>query len=177
MSNNITQQYHSLPDLRSAINSYLRTICEETGISLHQEIFRGEIYDDSKVGSVIYQIQFQGKPAILKLQMLRPIHEEADITAALSQYIGDTRIGFPEVLYHQAWDISRGFGYTIFTTVVGQPIYATARATDIEQKDFMTFFEEYRNHLVGKNIFPPDDVEQSVRAFINHRIYHHRSNC
>lgn len=72
MSNKITEKYFIQDDFSQRETDVLAQVTAETGFIVEKEIFRGIIYDKNKVGSLIYKGTFDGKPAVLKLQGLKP---------------------------------------------------------------------------------------------------------
>src|SRR3989338_9159052 len=75
MSNKITEKYFTQDDFSQREADVLAQVTAETGFVVEKEIFRGMIYDKSKVGSLIYKGTLDGKPAVLKLQGLKPRSE------------------------------------------------------------------------------------------------------
>ena len=71
MGNKITEKYFVQGDFSKKKKKVLAQVTAETGFVVGKEIFRGKIYDSKKVGSLIYDGSWQGKPAVLKLQGLK----------------------------------------------------------------------------------------------------------
>ncbi|HHD92188.1 MAG TPA: hypothetical protein ENL06_01010 [Candidatus Portnoybacteria bacterium] len=68
MSNKITEKYFKYNNSIDDFNEIIKEILAKTNFQPEREIFRGQIYDSDKVGSLIYQSVWQDKLAVLKIQ-------------------------------------------------------------------------------------------------------------
>ena len=167
MSNKITEQYFTLGDFSQRADEVLAQVTSTTGFVVEKEIFRRTIYDKNKVESLIYNGTFQGKPAVLKLQGLKPEVEEATIITEFPNFNESKRVRPPFLYAHEAWTEERGYGYMITEYVEAPKIFKMPFATAQEMAVFAEFYQEYRNRTFPHR-FPwmqvdtDDSIEFSV---------------
>jgi len=148
MSNKITEKYFTQKDFSKNLTPILKHITYKTGFCIGQEIWRGLIYDNDKVGSIIFSGKYKSKPAILKIQGLKPELDEIDIYRSFSLYNKSTKIRLPSLYASHRWNKRDGFGYLIQEPLTGKPIFKMPLATQGQINSFASFYNEYRTKTV-----------------------------
>lgn len=171
MSNNLADKYFIYKNIANKEKIILGKIKAETGFVARKEIFRGELYDKNKIGSLIYKGKFQGKPAVLKIQLLQPEIDEIDIINTFNKQNKSKKIRLPYLLKGSHWNKKNGYGYLIMEWVEGKMIYNPPFASETEIKDFCSFYQEYKTKCLAKPFFPKLITEQSSLVFTTQRIF------
>lgn len=172
MGNIITEKYFDHEDFSPQEERALKEITEETGFQIEKEIFRGKIYDSDKVGSLIYQGQWENKPAVLKIQGLKPEIEETQICQNFEQQNRSQKIRLPKIYQHQKWQEDAGYGYLILEHISTPPLYTTPFTTAEDQASFLDFYQEYKTNCLNTPLFPQEIIETNTLVFSNQRVNH-----
>jgi hypothetical protein len=175
MTNHITDKYFEPNDFAERAPAILEAVCRETGFAPETEIFRGFVYDRQKVGSIIHRGRWQGKPAVLKLQVLKLETDEARILAAFAAQNQSRLVRTPEVFAHEPWDDARGYGYILSEFVDAPPIFEMPTASLGQISDFCGFFQEYRTNCIREPWMPALDA--SALDFTLARVANWRRIC
>lgn len=175
MSNRITEKYFTQDDFSQRAPAALAESCRETGFVSEIEIFRGYIYDRQKVGSLIYRGTWKDRPAVLKLQGLKPETDEADMVQGFAAQNRSKLVRVPEVYAHQPWSEELGYGYLLSESIEGPPIFEMPNAKPEEIADFCRFFQEYRTNCVREPWIPAP--EASALDFTLARVANWRRIC
>ncbi|MFZ5365039.1 MAG: hypothetical protein ACOZBH_02465 [Patescibacteria group bacterium] len=150
MSNKIIEKYFSQANFADREEEVLRQVLTETGFKIEKEIFRGVIYKKEKVGSLIYKGEYQGRPAVLKLQGLKPEVEEAEILKRFLDQNGSAKVRVPALYASQGWDEATGYCYLITEYIDAPKIFEMPFASNEETRDFADFYQEYRTSVLTK---------------------------
>jgi hypothetical protein len=97
MSNKITEKYFGHANFTDNEQELLNAVKTKTNFQLEKKIFRGKIYDNDKVGSLIYKGIWQNKPAVLKIQGLQPDVDEIDIINRFNNQNESAKIRLPKL--------------------------------------------------------------------------------
>ncbi|HUT22398.1 MAG TPA: hypothetical protein VMX18_03265 [Candidatus Bipolaricaulota bacterium] len=159
MSNKITEKYFSQANFADREEEVLAEVLAKTGFELEKEIFRGVIYQKNKVGSLIYKGEYQGKPAVLKLQGLKPEVDEAKILEKFSEQNGSQKVRLPELFAYEFFDEKKGYGYLITEYIDALKIFEMPFANDEEMNDFAEFYQEYRTSALTKPWLEPENLD------------------
>lgn len=171
MSNDITGQYFDHSFTKASATELIHGLARELDMVLDREIFCGKIYDADKVGSLLYAGTWQGKRAVLKLQILELPLAEEDILRSLAQTLARTSLHVPEVFAAQAWNREKGYGYVLFEEVQGQKIYRPPFATGEEQRDFCQLYATLHG-LKPTPLVPQAPLETNSATFTLRRMLH-----
>jgi hypothetical protein len=172
MSNKITEKFFTQDDFSQREKEVLNQVTKETGFQVDCEIFRGFIYDRDKVGSLIYRGKWQTKPAVLKLQGLRPEVDEEEIIRHFSAQNQSQLVRVPELYAHLPWNEKRGYGYLITEYIDAPKIFQIPFATPAEMQDFARFYQEYRTSALTRSWLKPETLDSL--AFTIQRVNHWR---
>lgn len=144
MGNKITEKYFAQDDFSRREADVLAEVVTETGFVVEKEIFRGVIYEKNKVGSLIYKGTLKGKPAVLKLQGLRPEMDEGEIIKRFTAQNQSKLVRVPVLHVHKPWTEKCGYGYLITEYLAAPKIFEMPFATARQMRDFARFYQEYR---------------------------------
>lgn len=172
MSNKITEKYFIQDDFSQRETEVLAQVTAETGFVVEKEIFRGMIYDKNKVGSLIYKGTFDGKPAVLKLQGLKPEVDEGEIVKRFTAQSQSKLVRVPVLYAHKHWTEKRGYGYLITEYVDAPKIFEMPFASAEQMQDFARFYQEYRTSALTRLWIEPE-TNDSLKFSI-HRMDHWR---
>ncbi len=169
MSNKITEKYfdHRSHGQEAAI---FKKVAAGSGFAPGKEIFRGRIYDKDKIGSLIHEGVYRGRPAVLKLQFLRPELDELDMIGSFNGQNRSGSVRLPVIYEGKRWDAKTGFGYLLMERIEAPPIYKNPLASREEMEKFLRFYEEYKSKALNKPFFPPSDGERSSLVFTVLRV-------
>ncbi len=156
MTNKITEKYFTQGDFSKLKAKALKEVAAETGFSVDREIFRGMIYDPLKVGSLIFKGSYQGKPAVLKLQGLKPHVEESVMIKSFNRQNQSKKIRLPKLYLDKTWNEKTGYGYLITELIEAPKLFRLPFADHADQKLYADFFQEYRTKALVTPWLPPD---------------------
>ncbi len=150
MVNKVTEKYFTHKDFAFRAKGALKAVVKDTGFSVGKEIFRGQILDKDKVGSVIYSGIYKQKPSALKLQGLRPEIDEADLVKAFEKQNKSKLIRLPKIYLNRKWNKTKGYGFTISEFVSGKKIYGYPLAAKADMLRFTKFYNEFKSSTLKK---------------------------
>jgi len=168
MSNKITEKYFAQDDFSQRETDVLAQVTAETGFIVEREIFRGVIYDKNKVGSLIYKGILNGKPAVLKLQGLKPEIDEGEIARHFTDQNQSKLVRVPVLYAHQPWTEERGYGYLITEYIDAPKIFEMPFANAQQMRDFAHFYQEYRASALTRSWVEPETKDSL--AFTVYRV-------
>jgi hypothetical protein len=168
MQNTIVERYFTQEDFSKLEHQALQTVCKETGFVVEHEIFRGVIYNKNKVGSLIYQGRYNNKPAVLKLQGLKPEVDEYTMISAFNKQNKSGLIRPPHVYLHKEWGKSRGFGYLITEYIDAPNLFTMPFAAPEDMQQHADFFQEYRTKALTAAWLQP--LESDCLAMTERRV-------
>lgn len=154
MSNTILTHYAKKLELNQKADRFLAGIIKESGFASEKEIWRGLILGDKKkAGSVIYAGRYKNKPAVLKIQHLKPVIDEPEIIRKFYQHSKSRKVFAPKIYFDRPWNRSRGYGYFISELIEGENIktlkHKNIKAKD-ETREFCRFYEDYKTNIKTK---------------------------
>ncbi|MBI4133758.1 hypothetical protein HY478_04030 [Candidatus Uhrbacteria bacterium] len=171
MSNRVAEQFFTFgTGFGERAPALLREAADRTGFLVDGEIWRGQIYTPSKVGTVIARGSWQGRRAVLKLQGIRPEIEEAEHIRRFMAGNKSARIRAPQVFYTEPWDEARGYGLTVMEEVTAPPLYSPPWASPAERAAWGDLTTELYWRGVGAPWLSPDERETSTNRFLKSRL-------
>lgn len=166
----IVDKYFQNNDFYKKVKSITKKIVDQTGFEIERELFRGMIYDENKLGSVIYKGRYEGKDAVLKLQGLEPETDEIEIIAGFNKQNISNKIRLPQVYKFKHWDKRDGYGYLITEFITAPHIFEMPFATGFQMKLFCEFYEEYRTKCLNKIFTKQAKDERKASNFVIRRV-------
>jgi len=138
-------------DLYHKERQILSRVVKKTEFEVEKEIFRGKVYDDKKVGSILYKGSYKGRDAVLKIQGLQVDIDEIEIIRKFEAQNKSKIIHAPKIFVHKRWDKKAGYGFTISEYSTAVPIFKRPFASAAQTKEFGRFYQEYRTKAVTKD--------------------------
>lgn len=178
--NKIVEKYFNQEDFSQREQEALSHVSSITGFVPQQLLFRGMIYDQDKVGSIIYKGIYQGKDAVLKLQGLEPETDEADILLTFKKQNTSQKIRLPDLYDFRRWNQKDGYGYLVTEYITAPRIYTMPYVTDKQINLFCQFYQEYRDNCLNKP-FVPKPQENAIEFVLRRvdmwqKIAYHKKN-
>jgi hypothetical protein len=140
MGNRITEKYFERNDFLDLKEKALKEIIAKTNFTPEKEIFRGQIYNKDKVGSLIYKGAWKNQPAVLKIQGLKPEVDEINIINKFNRQNKSAIIRSPKLYGGLKWNKKDGYGYLILEYVDASKIYQPPFASQEQIKDFCALY-------------------------------------
>ena len=172
MGNKITEKYFKHANFADYEKRVLDEITTKTNFQPEKEIFRGQIYDKDKVGSLIYKGAWQDMPAVLKIQGLQPDVDEIDIISRFNNQNESAKIRLPKLYDGSKWNKKDGYGYLLLEYVNAPQIYQPPFANQEQIKNFCALYQEYRTKCLREPLFEREPNEQSSLVFTAQRVSH-----
>lgn len=172
MANKITEQYFTHTTLADNEKKILDIITKETNFKPEKEISRGQIYNNNKVGSLIYSGFWEDRPAVLKIQILKIDIDEIDIISKFNNQNQSHRVRLPQLYKGLKWNEKNGYGYLILEYIDAPKIYQPPFANQSQIKDFCSLYQEYKTKSIIKPFIEQEITETSTLFFTSKRILH-----
>ncbi len=172
MSNKISEKYFEYGVSINDARNLIKQIIARTNFQIEKEIFCGKIYNQNKIGSLIYKGTWQSKPAVLKIQILQPDIDEIDIINKFNHQNKSTRIRLPKLYRGSKWNRNDNYGYLILEYINAAPIYQSPFANPKQIQDFSDFYQEYKTKCLNQPLFKKELNEESSLVFTAQRISH-----
>ncbi|MDH5597341.1 MAG: phosphotransferase, partial [Candidatus Peregrinibacteria bacterium] len=146
---------------------------EESGFRVGELLFEGRIYDADKIGTRIHAGTIEGnegvEEAVLKVQLLPPSQEEAELMMRFTAQNKSQRIRTPIIYKHAPYSDEKGYGYTIMERVHGQPIFE-GMAREEAMDNFVNFHSELHALSLNEPLFNPNSYESDARLATSLRL-------
>lgn len=172
MSNTITEKYFENIDFAKHAKKILDEITTATHFEAEKEIFRGQIYDKEKVGSLIYQGVWQNKPTVLKIQGLRPDVDEMGMIEKFNSQNESAKIRLPKLYDGMRWNERSGYGYLLLEYIDAPHIYESPFANPEQRQNFCALYQEYKTKCLRTPFVQREPHEQSSLVFTARRVSH-----
>jgi len=172
MGNKITEKYFEHGNFADHGKKVLKEIATKTNFQPEKEIFRGQIYDKDKVGSLIYKGIWQNKQAVLKIQGLQPDIDEIDMINKFNSQNKSAKIRLPKLYDGSKWNDQDGYGYLLLEYIDAPQIYQPPFAGPAQVKDFCALYQEYKTKCLSQPFVEKEPSEQSSLVFTAQRVSH-----
>jgi len=125
----------------------LTKITQQCDFISQQVIGKSSWWGSKKIGAIRYQGIYQGKPAILKIQGVKPEISEIYMIKSFAQNNQSQIIRPPQLYFTIPWTEKNKFEALIMEYVRGPKIITSGQLqTEKTVKEFYQVFKEYRNH-------------------------------
>jgi hypothetical protein len=159
--NSVVGKYFEHESFEPLFAKALATVSAEIGFVPEIELDRRTIYDASKVWRVRIKGEWQGKPAVLRLENIKLEREEEGIRGAFRAQLQQTaNVRPPETYLHVAFDATRGYGYSLDEFVEGETLFDPAGDPAVAARAFALFYRELRTAVTTP--FWPAPQEDAV---------------
>lgn len=171
MSNRVSENFNEFDDqFGEQAGELVKKEASRLGFTVKAELWRGLVYQQKKVGTVIVRGLWQNQPAVLKLQAVKPVIEEAELITRFEKHNQSKRIRAPKVFYFEPWDEARGYGLMIMEAISAPTIYKKPRATARERAAFVDFYTEFRTKVVTTSWLERDEREENTERFLHEQL-------
>lgn len=171
MGNKITEKYFKNASFIKQKQAIINEIIKKTNFQPIKEIFCGKIYDDNKIGSLIYKGNWQGKTTVLKIQGLQPEIDEIDIINNFNSQNKSKKIRLPILYNGSKWNKKDNYGYLLLEYINKPTIYKSPFANQSQIKDFCNFYQEYKTNCLKVPFITKSLCEQNSLSFTTERIF------
>lgn len=165
----IVEKYFTQEDFSKREKEVLDITVSKTGFTPQTILFKGMIFDEDKIGSIIYKGIYKGKPAVLKLQGLRPETDEVDILIGFKKHNKSKIIRAPKLYTYQKWNEKDEFGFLITEFIPYPKIHEMPFPSTNKIKLFCNFYQEYKTNCVNAP-FVQTDEDNSAKKFVLKRV-------
>lgn len=166
MNNQIVSKYFEQGDFSEREKEVLGEILSKTGFRVEKEIYRGMILEKNKVGSLIYSGVWNEKPAVLKIQGLKPQMDEPENILNFKNQNKSDLIRTSEIYGYENWNKDREYGYMINEKVDYPKIFEMPIASKEQMEDFANFYQEYKVKAISIPwIEKPADFNVAKKVF------------
>jgi hypothetical protein len=143
--NDIAGAFDSNNDLKARETEVLARVAEETGFVPERLLSRSSWWDSKAIGAFHYLGVHQGRPAVLKVQGVRPAYSEADMIASFVKYNTSNIVRPPQVYAHVPWSDAARYEALVLEYVLGEKIVQKPAIAN-EVDEFFQLYAEYRSH-------------------------------
>lgn len=157
-------------DLLEREQAILNEIASLSGFEVGSLLSRSSWWDPKgPIGAFHYSGTFEGKPAVVKVQGVKPISSEA---GHITQFANagtavQAHIRPPHLYFHLPWDDSRRYEALILESIAGKPIIGFP-ATSEQLNEFFRAYREYRKILTQEPWIAP--LEESANILVAKRF-------
>lgn len=144
MDNQIVDKYFEHQNFSPHIQACLERVCASTGFMPEAEIKRRCIYDPNKVWRVCMAGQYEGHPAVLRLENIQLEVDDEDIRQQFRLQCGHTGVRPPHTYFSQKFDPGKGFAFCIEELIQGRPLFEASKDPDTAVKNFLPFYRLLR---------------------------------
>ena len=105
----IVDQYFTARGFAGRESEILERVAGSLGFEVHRELFRGKIYDDEKLMTLIVEGTYQTQHAVLKIFALDTGLADADAILAFTKQNQSQRVSMAKILYQSPYDPVTGY--------------------------------------------------------------------
>lgn len=171
MSNYIAEKFFDNLDFADRLDKVFDDIVHESGFKVDKELFRGTIYQDDKLGSIIFRGKYKKKPAVLKIEGLKTEIKELEIINKFNKQNQSKYIRVPQVYAHKNWSNKNRFSYLILEYIKGENIYKNPLASAKDINKFVDFYKNLKTKAIIKPLFKKTADEKSVLEYTARRTF------
>lgn len=141
--NEISRLFHQGSDLGEREQDVLQEVSSELGFQPTKLLLRSSWWGSKEIGAFHYKGQFEGKPAVLKVQGVKPEASEAYMISSFEK-TNKSRVIRPPYLYaSRPWDDTKRYEALVLEDV-GDTRVVNLPATKREIDRFFDLYKEYR---------------------------------
>lgn len=143
--NSVVRHYLEHVGFSPELNQALQAVSAEIGFTPIEELDRRTIYDANKVWRVRIKGEWQGKPAVLRLENIKLERDEESIREAFRASLPQgSHVRPPWTYLHAPYDEKKGYGYSLDEFVEGAFLFDPAGDPRVAAKAFVAFYREFR---------------------------------
>jgi hypothetical protein len=166
----IVERYFNKHTFADNAQGIIDELTERLHFHIDRPLFRGTIYDASRLGSIIYKGKWKGKDAALKIQGLQLPRDEYELIDGFVEQNGSARIRTPHIFKHEPWDENKGYGFLLMEYVADPPVLTLPNPSQKEIETFLHFFTELKTRAVTRPWVGQTEHEKSSIRLMRHRV-------
>jgi len=142
---NTTNAFNAGADMSERENEIIEDILRTTNFKSEEIIWRSSYWGTSQIGAVHYRGKFNGKPAVLKIQGVKPDVSETDMIRHFAEQNRSKIVRSPILFQTIPWVDKKGFEALIMEYVPGPKLLESKRLQTKENiHEFYEVYKEYR---------------------------------
>lgn len=166
----IVESYFKKHTFMRRADTILKEIVSKTGFIPRASLFRGIIYDPTRLGSIILKGVYQDKPAVLKIEGLDLGFEETQRIKLFEEANTSPSLHAPLIYAHQSFSKNAGYGYLIMEYIEHPAVLSLPNPSSEERKHFLDFYQKYKTHVCSHPFVAQEDAKKATGRFIRNRI-------
>lgn len=143
--NEISHLFHKGSDLRDREEGILQEVSSQLGFQPQDLLLRSSWWGSKEIGAFHYKGQFEGKPAVLKIQGVKPEASEAYMISSFERTNKSKVIRPPHLYSSLLWDEVKRYEALILEDV-GDTKVISLPATEEEIDRFFELYQDYRKN-------------------------------
>lgn len=152
----LQKAFTSGSDMSSREAEVLEDIITKTGFSPKEVIWRSSYWGTGQIGAVHYLGEFESRPAVLKIQGVKPEISEIVMIEQFATQNRSKTIRPPKILSTLSWSDSAGYEALIMEHVTGKKVLESKQLQTIENiATFLKYYLEYRQNCLPKKPWLP----------------------
>jgi len=167
--NFVSAFYFADSDLANKVEKILELIIDQTGFQVDQLVQKSSWWNSKQIGAIHYRGTYQKRPAVLKIQGVKPITSEAEMIRAFAQQNHSQIIRPPQLYAVLPWDEKLEFEALIMEAVSREKVvHLPPQAGDLEK--FFVLYTEYRSNCLNQPWLDKPDIalaEQTAKNFLH----------
>lgn len=145
--NHISEKFLEGSDLREREKEVLVDACNKLGFTPTELLSRSAWWGSKEIGAFHYLGTYEGKPAVIKIQGIKPDRSEADMIKAFEKANKSKIIRPPHLYGHLLWDDQSRFEALVLEHVVSSNVVGIPATTEQLDK-FFSLYKEYKENCV-----------------------------
>lgn len=147
------------------IAKILTALAAETGIVVSKEVQRRFLYDVNKTWRVRFEVMYQGKPALLKIENMKLEIDEEVIREKFRAAARGYKVRPPHTYAYAAFDDKKGYTWSIDEFVEGEPLFELDADPTVAATRFTSFYKEFRG-VVARPFWPVESTDAEAFSVI-----------
>lgn len=146
---NISDAFNTGADMSKREEEIVEDILKTSSFKPEEVIWRSSYWGTSQIGAVHYRGEYNGKPAVLKIQGVKPDVSEIDMIRRFAEQNRSKIIRPPILFYTIPWADNKGFEALIMEYVSGPKVLESKRLQTKENiHEFYNVYKEYKTNCL-----------------------------
>lgn len=165
----LDQAFIAGADMSKREKEILKDIVSQTDFTPKKVIWRSSYWGTSQIGAVHYQGTYKGKPAVLKIQGVKPEVSEIFMIEQFAVQNRSKIIRPPKLFATIPWNETGNYEVLIMECVTGRKVLQSKRLQSRQNiKKFLNCYQEYRKNCLPKKPWLPQPAKINwKKAFQN----------
>lgn len=143
-------------DMSDREEEILRDIKSKISFQPEELIWRSSYFGTKQIGAVHYRGHFNGQPAVLKIQGVKPDVSEVFMISEFARQ-NRSKVVRPPLIFHSVpWNDANGYEAIIEEEVKGAKVLQSKQLQPTKNiRKFLSYYQEYRQHSLPKTPWLP----------------------